>query len=137
VAFWILKSEPSTYSYEDLVKEGKTVWDGVHNPQALMNIRSMKKGDLAFFYHSGEGKCIVGIAEIVSSPYPDPKQKDPKLAVIEIAPKKKVNHEITLSDIKATKMFSELKLVRQPRLSVIPVPPEMWKALLRMCGEQQ
>ncbi len=136
MAFWILKSEPGTYSFDHLVKDGKTIWDGVKNPQALNYIRSMKKGDLAFFYHSGDEKSIVGITEIASLPYPDPKSKDPKAFVIDLAARKKVKKELTLANIKSNKRFSDLKLVRQPRLSVIPVTPEVWKELLALCGEK-
>lgn len=137
MAYWILKTEPSTYSFNHLMNDKKVTWDGVRNPQALINIRLMKKTDLAMIYHSGEGKCIVGIAEIVSEPYPDPKANDAKFAVVDLKPKKKLSKEVTLAEIKANPKFSDLKLVRQSRLSVIPVPEVMWKELLRMAGENK
>ena len=136
MSYWILKSEPTVYSFDNLVADKKATWDGVRNPQALIHIRSMKKSDLAMIYHSNIGKCVVGIAEIVSAPYPDPKSKDAKLAVVNLIPKRKLVKEVTLAEIKANPKLSELKLVRQSRLSVIPVPEVMWKELLRMAGEK-
>ncbi len=135
MAYWILKSEPSVYSYDTLVKDKRAVWDGVKNFQALINLRAMKKGDLAFFYHSNEGKCIVGICEITKEAYADPKLSDDRLVVVELVPKKKLAHEVTLSAIKANPKLQELKLVRQSRLSVSPATDAMWKELLRMAGE--
>lgn len=136
MSYWILKSEPTTYSFDNLVNDKKATWDGIRNPQALIHIRSMKKKDLAMIYHSNEGKCIVGIAEIVSEPYPDPKLKETKFTVIDLVPKYKLKKQVTLSEIKANAKFAELKLVKQSRLSVIPVPEVMWKELLRMAGEK-
>ncbi len=136
MGYWILKTEPSAYSFDNLLKDKKAVWDGVRNPQALINIRSMKKGDLAFIYHSGEGKCIVGIAEVAGDPYPDPRQKDPKLSVIDLIAKSPVSKQVTLAEIKANPKLAELRLVRQSRLSVIPVPQSMWIELMRMAGEK-
>ncbi|MBL7995548.1 EVE domain-containing protein [bacterium] len=134
--YWILKSEPNTYSFDNLVKDKKATWDGIRNPQALIHIRSMKKKDLAMIYHSSEGKCIVGLAEIVSDPYPDPKLNENKFTVIDLVPKRRLKKRVTLSEIKANPKLSELKLVRQSRLSVIPVPEVMWHELLKMAGEE-
>ena len=136
MAYWILKTEPSTYSFDDLLKDGKVVWDGVRNPQALINIRSMKKGDHVFIYHSGDGKCIVGIAEIATGPYQDPKLEESKLVVVDLIPKGKTSKTVTLAEIKANPKLTELKLVRQSRLSVVPVPATMWTELLKMAGEK-
>jgi predicted RNA-binding protein with PUA-like domain len=132
MAYWLLKTEPSTYSYADLEREKKATWDGVSNNLALKHIRAMKQGDLAFVYHSGDEKAIVGTAEIVSDPYPDPKQKDVKLAVVELKPKEKLKNPVTLAAVKAAKEFAQFELVRMPRLSVMPVSAVMWKALLSM-----
>jgi predicted RNA-binding protein with PUA-like domain len=132
MAHWLLKTEPSTYSFDDLELEKKAVWDGVSNSLALKHIRDMKKGDSAFVYHSGEQKSIVGIAEIVSDPYPDPKQKDPKLAVMEIKFAERLKQPVTLAAIKARKEFGDFALVRMSRLSVMPVTPGQWKSLLAM-----
>ncbi len=132
MAYWLLKSDPETYSYFDLERDRKTVWDGVSNPLALKHIRGMKKGDQAFVYHSGDEKAIVGVAEIVSDPYPDPKEKDPKLAVVEIRAQKRLPTTVSLAAIKERKDFADFLLVRMSRLSVMPVTASQWKALLAM-----
>ncbi len=132
MAYWLLKSDPETYSYFDLERDRKTVWDGVSNPLALKHIRGMKKGDQAFVYHSGDEKAIVGVAEIVSDPYPDPKEKDPKLAVVEIRAQKRLPTTVSLAAIKGRKDFADFLLVRMSRLSVMPVTPSQWKTLLAM-----
>lgn len=132
MAYWLLKTEPSTYSYSDLEKEKKTTWDGVGNNLALKHIRSMKKGDLAFVYHSGADRAIVGVAEIMSDPYPDPKLKDDKRMVFDLKPKGKLGNPVTLAAVKAAKEFAQFELVRMSRLSVMPVPPSVWKSLLTM-----
>lgn len=132
MSYWLLKSDPETYSFNDLERDKKTVWDGVSNSLALKHIRSMKKGDAAFIYHSGEEKSIVGTVEIVSDPYPDPKQSDPKLAVIELKFKEWLKQPVTLAAIKARKEFADFALVRMSRLSVVPVTSAQWKSLLVM-----
>ena len=132
MSYWLLKSDPETYSLNDLERDKKTVWDGVSNPLALKHIRSMKKGDLAFVYHSGEEKTIVGIAEILSDPYPDPKKKDQRLAVVEIKFKERLKQPVSLAAIKARKEFTDFALVRMSRLSVMPVAATQWKSLLAM-----
>ncbi len=133
---WILKTEPTTYSFTDLLKGKKATWDGVRNPQALANIRSMKKGDQVMIYHTGEQKRIIGLAKIISEPYADPKLKDPKMAVVDLAPVRKIASEVSLAEIKANPKLKELRLVRQSRLSVIPVPEPMWKEIMNMAGEK-
>jgi len=132
MAYWLLKTEPSTYSYDDLERDGKTTWDGVSNPLALKHIRSMNKGDLAFIYHTGDEKSIVGIAGIVSAPYPDPKAKDPKIVVIDLRPKERLKNPVPLSAIKAKKEFADFALVRIGRLSVMPVTVSQWSSILAM-----
>lgn len=143
MAYWLLKSEPSTYSYSDLERDKKATWDGVSNNLALKHIRSMKKGDLAFIYHSGDEKSIVGIAEVTSDPYPDPKQKDEKparpaggLVVVDLKPKEKLKTPVTLATVKAQKEFAQFELVRMPRLSVMPVSAMHWKSLLAMSADR-
>lgn len=131
---WILKSEPSTYSYADLERDGRTVWDGIRNAQALIHIRSMKEGDQALFYHTGNEKAVVGLARIASDPYPDPKEKDEKLAVVDLVPDKSLKAPVTLAAIKADAAFATLGLVRHSRLSVVPVPADQWKKLLAAGG---
>jgi predicted RNA-binding protein with PUA-like domain len=132
MAYWLLKTEPTVYSYADLEKDKKTVWDGVSNNLALKHIRSMHKGDLVLIYHTGEEKALAGIAEVVSDPYPDPKHKDSKLAVVEVKPKERLGRLVTLSEIKAQSQLKDFELVRLPRLSVIPVSESVWKHLLEM-----
>jgi predicted RNA-binding protein with PUA-like domain len=130
--YWLLKSDPETYSFDDLQRDEKTVWDGVANNLALKHIRNMKKGDKAFIYHSGAEKSIVGIAEIVSNAYPDPKQTDSRLAVVKIEFRERLKNPVPLAAIKADKDFSDFALVRMSRLSVMPVSREQWNTLLAM-----
>ena len=130
MAYWLLKTEPTVYSYANLEKDKKTVWDGVTNNLALKHIRSMRKGDLAFIYHTGDEKSLIGIAEVASDPYPDPKKKDTKLAVVELKPKERFPRALPLSEIKAQTQLKEFELVRLPRLSVMPVSDSIWKFLL-------
>ena len=132
MAYWLLKTEPSVYSYEDLERDKKATWDGVTNPVALKNIKSMSKGDLAFIYHTGDVKSIIGIAEIVSGPYPDPKAGDPRIVVVDLKPKEKLHASVSLAAVKARKDFSDFALVRISRLSVMPVSAAQWKNLLTM-----
>lgn len=132
MAYWLLKTEPTTYSYADLERDGKTVWDGVSNHLALRHIRTMRAKDLAFIYHTGDEKALVGIAEVVSDPYPDPKQKDPKLVVVEMRPKEKLPRAVPLGEVKSDDALKGFELVRLPRLSVMPVSTEVWKRLLEM-----
>jgi predicted RNA-binding protein with PUA-like domain len=134
MAHWLLKSEPSAYSWDQLVKEKQTSWTGVRNPQAQLNLKAMKPGDRCFFYHSGEGKEIVGIAEVVKAAYPDPTDKAGKSITVDIKAVQPVKHPVTLAAIKADSQFKEFKLVRQSRLSVVPVSDEHWKVLTKMTG---
>jgi predicted RNA-binding protein with PUA-like domain len=129
MAHWLLKTEPDCYSWDDLTRDKKTVWDGVTNALALKNIRTMKKGDLALIYHTGNERAAVGLAEIVSNPYPDPKEEDEKLAVVDLKPKRKLAHGVTLSDIKADPAFAGWIFLRIGRLSVVPVPDNLWKRI--------
>lgn len=132
MAYWLLKTEPSTYSYADLERDGRTTWDGVSNSLALKHLRSMQKGDLAFIYHTGDEKAIVGIAEVASGAYPDPKQKDARLVVADLKPKERLPRAVTLAAVKARKEFARFELVRMARLSVMPVPADLWKLLRSM-----
>ena len=132
--YWILKSEPSAYSYADLERDGRTVWDGIRNAQALIHLRTMKKGDRALFYHTGDEKAIVGLAQIASDAYPDPTASDAKLVVIDLIPERALKRAVSLAEIKGDPAFADLGLVRHSRLSVVPVPPEQWKRLLAAGG---
>ncbi len=131
---WLIKTEPSVYSYDDLEREGKTVWDGVSSNAALKNMRAMKKGDPVFIYHSGGEKAVVGIATVSTDPYPDPRQKDPKLVVIEVAPKKRLPRPAPLAEIKKLKALADFDLVRISRLSVMPVTKTQWDIIVKMSG---
>jgi predicted RNA-binding protein with PUA-like domain len=134
VAYWILKTDADVYPFDQLQREGRTVWDGVSNAVALRHLRSMSPGDRALIYHSNVGKELVGLARIVSAPYPDPKRKDPKLVVVDIEAERPLPRRVPLSQIKADPAFADLPLVRMPRLSVIPVPETQWKRLVAMAG---
>ena len=134
MAHWLIKSEPSAYSWDQLVKEKRTAWTGVRNPQASLNLKAMKSGDLCFFYHSNEGKEIVGIAKVVKTAYPDPTDKAGKAVAVDVAAVEPVKQPVSLAAIKADPAFKEFKLVRQSRLSVVPVSDDHWKRILKMAG---
>lgn len=116
---WLLKTEPSTYGWDDLEREKTAVWDGVSNPVALKNLAAMRAGDDVLIYHTGGEKAVVGLAQVTKAAYPDPKAKDPRLLVVEIAPVRRLARPVTLADIKSDPLFKESPLVRQGRLSVV------------------
>ena len=128
--YWLVKSEPDTFSWDDLVRDKKTVWDGVRNFQARNNLKNMKKGDLAFFYHTGEDKAIVGIGKIIKEGYPEP--KDNNWIAVDIAPDKKLKKPVTLAQIKADKRLVNMVLVKASRLSVQPVKAEEFDLILAL-----
>ena len=132
MSYWLLKTEPGTYSFQDLERDGVTTWDGVSNNLALKHLREMSKGDLAFVYHTGTEKAVVGIAEIVSDPFPDPAKKDPRLVVVRLKAKKPLRTPVPLSAVRERREFRAFPLVRLPRLSVMPVAPAEWKLLTGM-----
>ncbi len=132
MAHWLIKSEPSAYAWAQLVKDKRTSWTGVRNPQASANLKAMKAGDQCFFYHSGEGKEIVGIAEVVKTAYPDPSDKSGKAVTVDVKAVGPVKQPVTLAAIKADPKFKDFKLVRQSRLSVVPVSDEHWKLISKM-----
>ena len=130
--YWILKTDADTYAFDQLVRDRRTVWDGVSNALALKHIRSMAKGDQLLIYHSGDDKALVGLARVVSEPYPDPKATDAKLYVVDVEAGERLARPVTLAEVRADPAFADLGLVRMSRLSVIPVPAEQWKRLLAM-----
>lgn len=132
--FWLLKTEPDCYNWADLVREGRTVWDGVANNVALKHMRDMRPGDEALIYHTGDERQAIGRAEIISEPYPDPQASDPKLVVVDVRPLAPLPHPVTLADVKAEPSFADFALVRQSRLSVVPVTAEQWQRMLTMTG---
>jgi predicted RNA-binding protein with PUA-like domain len=129
---WLLKTEPATYAWADLVRDGRAVWDGVKNPAALRHLRAMQPGDEVFLYHTGDEKAVVGIARVVAAAYPDPKAKDPGLVVVDLEPVRPLGSPVTLRAVKADPWFRDFALVRVPRLSVMPVSAEQWKRILGM-----
>lgn len=136
-AKWLLKSEPEHYSFSDLVRDGKTVWDGISNNVALKHLRDVRRGDAVMVYHTGDERAIVGLAEAASDPYPDPKQKDARLVVIDLKAGKKLARPVTLDEIKKSEAFRDFDLVRLPRLSVMPVSDAQWTRLLAMAGGER
>ncbi len=132
--YWILKTEPSTYSYDDLQREKKTMWDGVRNNLALKHIRTMRKGDHLLIYHSGKDKAVVGEADVVKGPYPDPEAGDAKIVVVDIRARGGLRTPVELKTIKADRAFKDLALVRMPRLSVVPASKRQWERLRTLGG---
>lgn len=131
---WLLKTEPGEYSFEDLAREGRTVWDGVTNPLALKYLRTIRKGEELLIYHTGNVRAAVGLAKAASQPYADPARQNPKLVVVDVVPVRKLRNPVTLDVIKADQRFRDFELVRLPRLSVMPVPDPVWGALLKLAG---
>ena len=129
---WLFKEEPSSYSFDDLRKDGGTVWAGVRNSLAQKHLRGIKKGDRVFFYHTGNEKAVVGVARATSGAYPDPKDTTGKAAVVDIAPERALARPVTLAEIKASRAFASFPLTRLPRLSVMPVTDAEWKEIERM-----
>ena len=134
---WLFKEEPSNYSYDDLVKDGRTSWTGVKNPLAQKHLRAVKKGDSIFFYHTGSEKAVVGIAKAAGAPYPDPKDQEAKLYAVDVEPVRKLKNPVTLAAIKGDKAFATFVLTRMPRLSVMPVSDAEWKRILEMSDRLQ
>ncbi|RVQ68962.1 EVE domain-containing protein [Croceicoccus ponticola] len=130
--YWLMKSEPDVYSWDDLVKQGEGTWDGVRNHRAKNNLASMKKGDRAFFYHSNIGLEIVGIVEISVAGITDPTDETGKWAAVKVKPVRKLDRPVTLKQIKATPELAEMEIIKQSRLSVAEVFPEEWKLILAM-----
>ncbi|HEX2115401.1 MAG TPA: EVE domain-containing protein [Alphaproteobacteria bacterium] len=134
--YWLMKSEPDAYGWDRLIKEGRGHWDGVRNPTAANNLRAMKKGDRAFFYHSNIGKEIVGVMEIVREAYPDKTDDTGRWVMVDVAPVAPAKTPVTLAQIKADPRFKDLALVKFSRLSVQPVSAAHWKALCKLAGIQ-
>ena len=133
--YWLVKSEPSAYGWEQFVKDKKTTWDGVRNYAARTHLRSMKKGDEVFFYHSNEGMEIVGIARVDKEAYQDPTTEDTNWVAVDLKPYKKLKKPVSLSQVKADKHLKDMPLVRIGRLSVQPVTEKEWKIIMELAGE--
>ncbi len=136
MAYWLIKSEPFKYSWDQFVTDGSTFWDGVRNYAARNNLRSMKKGDLAFFYHSNEGLAIVGIAKVVKEAYQDPTTEETAWLAVDFKPYKKLKTPVTLAEIKANPSLVNMALIRLGRLSVQPVLDSEWILVMDMAGEK-
>jgi predicted RNA-binding protein with PUA-like domain len=134
MAHWLMKSEPESYSWSDLVRDGGTEWDGVRNNAARLHLKAMKKGDEAFFYHSMSDKAVVGIMRIARDAAPDPKDRD--WVSVRVEPVRALN-PVTLAQIKAEPSLSKMELIRQSRLSVAPVRDDEWARILQMAGESK
>ena len=132
--YWLMKSEPDVWSIDQQIKSGEkgSMWDGVRNYQAANNLRKMKKGDLCFFYHSNIGKEIVGIVKVIREAYPDPTDKSKKFVAVQVRFEKKLSQPVTLENIKKTKELKDLPLIKQSRLSVMPIDTKYWKIILNM-----
>lgn len=135
--YWLAKQEPDGprgYNISDLKRDGRTVWDGVHNNLALKHIRNMKKGDLALFYHTGSERQAVGTMQIVSDPYPNPEEDNERFVVVDVKYKSTFKKPVTLDEIKADRRFADWELLKISRLSVMPVPAGIWNAIIKMSG---
>jgi predicted RNA-binding protein with PUA-like domain len=135
MAHWLVKSEPNKYSFEDLRRDGKTVWDGVRNNAAALHLKAMKLGDEVFYYHSQEGLAVVGVAKVVREAFPDPSDAAGRFVAVELAPVRPLPRPVPLADIKANPALSGMTMLREFRLSVSPVKPAEWAAILAMAGE--
>ena len=129
---WLLKTEPTAYSWGELERDGRAVWDGVKNSLALKHLAAVAEGDQALVYHTGDEKAAVGIADVVRGAYPDPKQKDPRLVVVDLRPVRVLAHPVRLADMRANPKLAGFDLLRLPRLSVMPVSAAYWAAIMEM-----
>lgn len=136
MAYWLAKSEPTTYSWDDFVKEKQTCWSGVRNYAARLHLRAMKKGDEVLFYHSNEGTNIVGIAKVIKEAYQDPTTNDERWVAVDLKPVRKIKTPVTLETIKKDKRLANMALVRLGRLSVQPVTDEEWSVVMELSGEK-
>jgi predicted RNA-binding protein with PUA-like domain len=134
MAYWLVKSEPSVYSWDQFVKDGQTFWNGVRNYAARNHLRSMKKGDEVFYYHSNEGLEIVGIAKVVKEAYQDPTTDEEAWVAVDFKPVKKLKHPVTMKQIKGDKRLKDMALIRIGRLSVQPVTDEEWKVVMELAN---
>ncbi len=134
MAYWLVKSEPDAYSFDDLVRDGKVFWDGVRNNAAALHLKAMRKGDRTFYYHSQQGLAVVGIAEVIGEAVSDPTDPTGRFVGVEFAPVARLPHPVTLAEMKAAPVLANMAMLRPFRLSVSPVTPEEWGAILKMGG---
>ncbi len=129
---WLVKSEPTQYSWDDLVRDGSTPWDGVRNAEARNNMQAMKRGDLLLYYHSNQGKEVVGVAKVTGEAYPDPTSDDPRWVVVDVAPVRPLEEPVSLATIKRDRALADIALIRRSRLSVIPVEKNHFDRILQL-----
>ena len=134
-SFWLVKSEPNTYSFEDLQRDGRTVWDGVRNNAAALHLKAMKVGDEVLFYHSQEGKAAVGVAKVAREGFPDASDASGRFVAVELTPVRPLPQPVTLSDMKVNPALDGMVMLRQSRLSVSPVSATEWATIRKMAGE--
>ena len=134
MANWLVKSEPNTYSFEDLQRDGRTVWDGVRNNAAALHLKAMTVGDEVLFYHSQEGLAVVGVAKVAREAFPDPSDPSGRFVAVELEPVRPLARPVTLAEMKANPALADMTMLRQSRLSVSPVKPDEWAAILEMAG---
>jgi predicted RNA-binding protein with PUA-like domain len=132
MAYWLFKEEPDHYSLEDLFRDKRTMWDGVENNLALIHLRSVRKGDRVFYYHTGTEKAVVGVMEVVKGPYRDPTRDDERFVVVDVRPVRRLDRPVSLAEIKFNPQFADFALVRNSRLSVMPVTDEEWAEIERL-----
>ena len=135
MAYWLVKSEPAKYSFDDLVRDKKTTWDGVRNNQAALWLKAMKVGDQVFYYHSQEGLAVVGIAQVARESFPDPTDASGRFVAVELAPVRAFPRSVTLAEMKATPALKDLRMLRQFRLSVTPITPDEWATIRKLGGD--
>lgn len=135
--FYLLKTEPTSYSWDDLERDGSTVWDGVKNYTAQKHVRDVREGDLALLYHTGRERRVVGIVRVISDAYPDPNEETPDLHVFDVEPVERLERPVPLAAVKDDPLFQGSDLVRLPRLSVMPVEPELWEKIVDMGRERE
>lgn len=133
-SYWLVKSEPNTYAFSDLERDGKTVWDGVRNNTAALNLKAMKVGDEVLFYHSQEGLAVVGVAKVVREAFPDPSDASGRFVAVELAPVRALPKPVTLAQMKADPALADMVMVRQGRLSVSPVKPGEWARIMELAA---
>lgn len=131
---WLVKSEPNTYSFADLERDGRTVWDGVRNNAAALHLKAMREGDEVLFYHSQEGLAVVGVAKVVRPAFPDPSDPSGRFVAVELAPVRPLKRPVALAEMKAQPALSGMAMLRQGRLSVSPVADAEWDAILKLAG---
>ena len=132
MAYWLFKEEPDHYSFDDLLRDKRTVWQGVENNLALKHLRSVQKGDRVLYYHTGSQKAVVAVMEIVKGAYPDPKRDDPRFVVVDVKPVRRLDRPVSLAEIKSNPKFADFALVRISRLSVMPVTDKQWAEIERL-----